>query len=104
MNTKEIETRIIRQAAQSLIDAGYWLQAQDGEEAAGERTRSAAAILAECFATDITNVIVYESADAKRSKGWVQFVHGNGVDVVSDYTVNLEAEMAAASDLAERLG
>lgn len=100
---KAIETRIIRKAAQSLIEAGYWLQAHDGEELSGERTRDVGAFLAECFATDVTNLYVYADGENSPAQGWVQFIHGNGVDVISDNTVNLNPALRAAEQLAERL-
>ncbi|HCT4783672.1 hypothetical protein [Pseudomonas aeruginosa] len=111
MKTREIETAIITQAAKSLIEAGHFIHVFDGAELAGAKTQDLDAIMRECFATDMTSFYVYgapspvgaeaPSLDKLTALGWVQFVHGNGVDVMADYTVNLESLLQAASDLAD---
>lgn len=103
MKTREIETAIITQAAKSLIEAGHFIQVFDGAEMAGEKTQDLDAIMRECFATDMTSFYVYGAPGQGKptALGWVQFVHGNGVDVMADSTVNLESLLQAASDLAE---
>lgn len=111
MNTREIETAIITQAAKSLIEAGHFIHIFDGAELVGEKTQDLEAIMRECFATDMTAFYVYGvpsaagdealSLDKLTALGWVQFVHGNGVDVMADHTVNLQSLLQAASDLAD---
>ncbi|MFU4911822.1 hypothetical protein ACM7ZU_30100 [Pseudomonas aeruginosa] len=111
MKTREIETAIITQAARSLIEDGHFIHVFDGAELAGAKTQDLDAIMRECFATDMTAFYVYgapspagaeaPSLDKLTALGWVQFVHGNGVDVMADYTVNLESLLQAASDLAD---
>lgn len=99
--TRETESKIIRKAAQAFISAGYSIRVHDGCEFATGLTTKVSEIMAECFATDSTVFRVYGS-DGKQA-GWVQFIHGNGIDVIHDYTCNLDSIMQPVSEYSETL-
>lgn len=43
---------------------------------------------------DVLNVVLNDGKHI--TQGWVRLIYGNGIDVISDYTVNLEQHMAEA--------
>lgn len=105
--TLTIERAIARAAAEGLIAAGYKIAVYDGEETVLKKSADVEAILDAMFATDQDRFDVYHMpsiADAEWERvGWVLFIHGNGVDTLSDYTVNLEAALQPAIALAVRI-
>lgn len=110
METREIERQIITQAATSLVEAGYYIQGFDGCFHTTKETQDVATVLAKCFATEESRIYVYcfpvdgePTTDVAnlQSCGWVQFIHGNGPDVMADNTTNLDEVLRAASDLAD---
>ncbi|MRK19106.1 hypothetical protein [Pseudomonas sp. JG-B] len=103
---REIETAIIRKAATVLLDAGYEIRVHDGCESGAQR-RTVADVLGDCFSTDVSSFYLYrkeegKSVSSETALGWVQFIHGNGCDVMADHTLNLEAVLQPVSDLADR--
>mgnify|MGYP000638497353 CR=1 FL=1 len=99
---QRIEKRIVRRVVCDALAAGYALNVNnggDGPELA-EPTTVRKTILGEMFATDDEHLLFYK--DGKRV-GWVYFVYGNGVDVVSDNTTNLEDVLRGAKELADQL-
>lgn len=110
MDIREIESKIITQAATSLVEAGYYIQGFDGCFHTTKETQDVAAILDKCFATEESRIYVYcFPVDGEPTNdvanllpcGWVQFIHGNGADVMADHTTNLDDVLSAASDLAD---
>jgi len=94
-----VEVEIVSRAIGSLLKAGYAIRVYDGEEWAMDKpSRDREAISKECFATDITEMVAYK--DGKRA-GWIMFVHGNGADVLSDYSTALEDVLKSANAYAE---
>lgn len=96
------EHYICVEVAKALLDAGYLLGVNDGEEDTIRHSRDLKAIVNALFTTDEDWLLVYEDADqddplnaaAKedtRPDYWVRFVYGNdGWDVVCDYTTGLD--------------
>lgn len=89
------EGRIINRFITSALDAGLWLMTVDGEtgEPMTPKTRKRGVIQRECAATGITVLGVYRDNTVKTDKGVrldkvgdVVFIHGNGVDVLSDFS------------------
>ena|ERR1039458_7672425 len=92
---QRIEQTIALATVKALLDAGYSLGVNDGEEVTIHHSRDAAAIEAALFTTDEDYLYVYEngadSDDGYACDWWVRFVYGSdGWDVISDYCVALE--------------
>lgn len=92
---QRIEQTIALTAAQALLDAGYSLGVNDGEDITIHHSRNLDKIQAALFTTDDDYLYVYvKGTNPKdtRPDYWVRFVYGNdGWDVISDYTVHLES-------------
>lgn len=95
LNTS-IERLLSTTVARSLLDAGYTIELWNGGDEAEYRGRDLDALLAEMMATDedVLNVVLDDGKHI--TQGWVSLIYGNGIDVISDYTVNLEQHMAEA--------
>ena len=95
LNTS-IERLLSTTVARSLLDAGYTIELWNGGDEAEYRGRDLDALLAEMMATDedVLNVVLDDGKYI--TQGWVSLIYGNGIDVISDYTVNLEQHMAEA--------
>lgn len=80
-----IERKIFAATCDALLDAGYYLGLNDGEET----------VVTACASVPDLVAASMSSADGKRQYiGWVRFIYGNGnggFDVISDYTINLES-------------
>lgn len=102
---EELERKIIRKLAEDLIAAGFLISVNDDDTGQGDTvlrdSSDVEAILGVMFTTDGDLLIVRTIANHFH-KGWVRLIHGNGCDVISDYTVNLEPYMAGANALAEQ--
>lgn len=92
---QRVEQTIALVTAQALLDAGYSLGVNDGEEQTLQYSRNIEAIQAALFTTDEAWLLVF-TADRKPSKDnrpdfWVRLVYGNdGWDVINDYSVMLD--------------
>ena len=95
-----VEANIISRAIGGFLKGGCAISVFDGEEFAVQKSTSRAEIEAECFATEETTFNVWK--DGKKI-GFVWFIHGNGHDVISDYSDSpeLEAMMASAIKFGE---
>lgn len=103
-----IEKAIAEQCVTDLLTAGYELAVNNGGDedevkvtnGLTEKT-ARGRILSGMFATDDEYLRVYENG---KPVGWVHFVYGNdGVDVISDYTVNLEEVLTGSLRMADRI-
>lgn len=93
-----IERCIIQAAIHGLLEAGYYVSVHDGEETAVNKSRNADTIFGETGATDEDYLIAYTRENEKWQRvGMVWLVHGNGYDVVCDYSVALESALSAAN-------
>lgn len=101
--TLTIETRIIRKLVGDLLAYGYLLGVNDGEEITVERSHSRKAIFDALRTTDEDYLLVYRPNTTGGAFGWVRLIYGNGCDVLSDHTTNLDEELRAVTDLANRL-
>ena len=86
---QRVEQTIALTAAQVLLDAGFSLGVNDGEEITIHHSRNIEDIKDALFTTDEDYLYVYRAkGDCKdtRPDGWVRLVYGNyGWDVISDY-------------------
>lgn len=95
-----MEVSIIRRTIRALTAAGYDLSVDDGGEP-DEIVRGDERALIEAVMS-VEEARLY--ADREDEEGWVFFVMGNdGHDVIADYTVNLENELADVNAYADRL-
>jgi hypothetical protein len=90
------EARIISRAIQALLDQGWHIWVHDGEDFAMDRpARDIATIEAACATTGETRLIAsMNTATGHRRVGFVQMIHGNGLDVLSDHTASQAMEKA----------
>lgn len=100
---QKVEQRIASRAVSALLAAGYWLavcQGDEDEQPASRYKRDVMKLLGEC---DEDRIIVY--SPAKGRLGWLYLVYGNdnGETVITDYTTNLEPQLAAVNAYAETL-
>ena len=98
-----VEARVVRRIVSDLLKAGYALSVSDGEYGwLIRRSTNKAAILHQMMEMDEDNLTVF-TTDGVRVGG-VYFVYGNdGWDVVNDYSVALEHDLAPAMRLCETL-
>lgn len=94
---RAIVDRIIRDA----LRRGYLITVSDGEEVALRWCNNYESITAEVAATDMTTLTLFPDSHAK-AIGNIFLIHGNGGDVVGDYTDN--PEVAAVVLWADLLG
>lgn len=96
-----VERKIVVQAVNDLLKAGFYLEVNDGDEDVTEKTMDQAVILDAMFSTDEDIIFVYWPGRLLNA-GWIRFIYGNdGPDVINDYTVNLEEHLADTLALAE---
>lgn len=105
---QHIERKIARATIKALLNAGFTLGVNDGEETVLRRCTDPKTILAAMFSTDEDYLLVYEGAAAGGKKppqiGGVRFIYGNdGWDVISDYTLNLEEALKPVCALSDRI-
>ncbi|ACD21593.1 hypothetical protein [Paraburkholderia phytofirmans] len=95
------ESRIARRVVSALLAAGYGISIDDGE-AETPVLHEERKIIREMSATCSDRIYVWTRdsvADAEtRRNGWVLMVYGNGIDVLTDYTTNLEATLKPVND------
>ena len=102
------EAKIIDVIIEDALAKGVEIDVRDayGDEEEIVRLSDADAIRAEVAATGETLFDFYRPGEEKPF-GWVLLIHGNGCDVISDYTANeatealLKRAEAVAGDLAE---
>lgn len=101
----EIEKRIAKRVITDALAAGYSLSVNDGEDTTLHSSRDMDAILAAMRSTDEDRLLFHiDHREHAPAIGWVRFIYGNdGPDVINDYTTNLEAVLAGANALADRL-
>jgi hypothetical protein len=117
---RELERKIVRKMIAALLGAGYRLSVSlergfDLDEML-LGSRDPAAILKAAFSGDDCHVFVHEKdsplltgnrevpyqSPRLIAKGWVFLVVGNGADIISDYTTNLEEAIQPANALAAK--
>jgi hypothetical protein len=96
------ERRIISRILKDALAAGYTVSVFDGEEWPVKSSTKLGEITAEIAATDETTLRFRKDG---ASIGSLLLVHGNGCDVICDYTATdaMEALMSGAEALARQL-
>lgn len=96
-----VEARIARCLVSELLEQGFVLSVNDGEEVTVKRSNSADEVM-EALATTDSDVLIAESISVR---GWFCLVYGNdGWDVISDNTSNMEQFIPKTNALVEELG
>ena len=86
-----VERVIINRLIGDMLSAGALLGVNDGEETTLERSADPVAIKAAMYTTDEDYLLVWASGHTTgRCTGWVRLIYGNGEDVISDYSLNIE--------------
>lgn len=101
-----VERCIIDHLIANMLAASAKLGVNDGEETTLQRSSGPAAIKAAMFTTGEDYLLVWPagSHSQQRHTGWVHLIYGNGEDVISDYSTNIEALVAPTNDWIERGG
>jgi hypothetical protein len=97
-----IERIIVQRVISDLLKAGFRLGVNDGEETTLKHSKDMVAITAAMYSTDEDYLLVYRGFEEEHF-GWVRLIYGNGRDVVSDYTTNLETDLHGANVFADML-
>lgn len=97
----ERETKISHKVVTCLLDAGFSVSVFDGEEWAIEKSVNRNKIYKEMWSTDEDTLYACDSEGERI--GWVSLIYGNDVDIISDYTTNLEDVLKPANDYADTL-
>ena len=99
------EEALVLAVAITLLDYGYLLGVNDGEETTIHHSRDINAIQKALFTTDEDYLFVYIKGDNTkdpRPQYWVKAVYGNdGWDVISDYSIRLDDVIGDRSAFAE---
>jgi len=103
---QHVEARIALTAVQSLIQAGFYVTVNDGEDDVITTSQDLHAIAACMMSTDEDTLVATKPVGKVHiNSGFVQLVYGNhGYDVISDYSVSLKEHLDAANKLALALG
>ena len=97
MKLISIEDQIIKATIQVLLDAGYALSVNDGEETTLYRSVTPLLIFKAMKTTDEDYLVVFRGAERA---GWVRFIYGNdGVEVINDFTINLDPQMDKITEM-----
>ena len=100
-NASDNEKKIVGRLITDILAAGYsvsiWNGGDDAEIISSSDTDRIFKALA---ASDQDEIVLYKN---RRRAGWIRLIWGNDVDVISDYTTNLEAIVAGANALANEL-
>ena len=95
----DAERNAARKVIKALLNAGYTVGINDGEETTIKRSTDKTALYAALWTTDEDYIYAYNAEDDFPFKGfpkgkrigWVYLVYGNSPEeLVSDYTTNLE--------------
>ena len=102
---QKVEQRIASALVSSLLGRGYSLAVAQGGEDEGLATTNKRRILALLGECDEDYLFVYAPAPSHVRTGWVHLVYGNdhGETVITDYTTNLEPQIAAVNEYARTL-
>lgn len=101
---QEMEKRIARKLLEAGHEAGYSFNVNNGgdEDELPKPVRTIETVLEAMFATDDEKIHFYKG---EKYVGWVWFIYGNGnggLDVISDYTTNLDPIMGPVNALIDQ--
>jgi hypothetical protein len=94
----EIEQQIATKVVDTLLEAGYTLSVNDGEETTLKHSTDRAAILDAMGTTDEEYLFAHK--DGRTATAWL--VYGNGCDLITDCSVSLSDVLQPAQEFADR--
>ncbi|ESY35389.1 hypothetical protein NKK48_30255 [Mesorhizobium sp. C386A] len=90
------EAKIIGALIKKALGLGYVVSVYDGEEWALKKSGDYEKITHEIAATDATELVFRKAEDGSKV-GWLQLIHGNDEDVISDHSdIEIMRELVAA--------
>lgn len=95
-----IERMILKRLVEHLLGLGHKLTVNDGEEETVKRSSDRTEVLKALRTTDEDYLIVHRDG---LKDGWVRLIYGNGIDLISDYTTNLEEELEPVNEFVNRM-
>jgi hypothetical protein len=101
-----VEAQIMQAVIAVLLEQGYSLSVNDGEEITVRKSKNAAEIFNAMRTTDEDYLLVHTLGGFdNRWQGWVRFVYGNdGWDVINDYSMNMDAVLEPVNNMANDFG
>lgn len=90
---QDIETKIAAYTIALALKRGFLVSIEDEEDVAVHPTTDRQELLSAMGQTDLSWVVLWSAAGERL--GSIVFVHGNGVDVIGDYTDREEVETIA---------
>lgn len=97
----EVERQIIERLVIDILTAGHPISVHNGETYELSYSTDKAEIMRAVGVSDETTLQVFQRGRTE-AIGWVQLIHGNVEDVISDYSLKLEKVCKGANALAER--
>jgi hypothetical protein len=101
-HASDVEKRIVGKVVELLLEAGYSITVNDGEDDTVEKSRDPVAIFPALCSTDADTLFV-SLPGARTHFSFVLLVWGNDCDVISNYGMSLDAILKPANDLADEL-
>jgi hypothetical protein len=83
MDNKTLEKRIANKLIKAILERGYSISVNDGEETTLKFSKEPRKIATALFTTDEDYLLVYD--DNNDRVGWVLLIGGNGSDLISDW-------------------
>ena len=105
-NMSVVENQIVERLVTDILAAGFTVSVYDGGDYCLKHCTSLEAIIEALASTDSDELVLHlpkNSEGLRMRVGWIMLVWGNDTAVISDYTVNLEAVMRGADELADKL-
>lgn len=90
-----IERKICKRLVDVLLDEGYGVGVNDGEDTTVKNSLDAREVMNAIQTTDEDYILVYR---AGKRIGWVRMIWSNGTEVLTDYTTNLEDVLKPVND------
>lgn len=97
-----IERKIAVMVVRELLNAGFAITVNDSEEDTLENSLDQTEVLDAMFTSDEDWLYANDPVTGV-GKGWVRLIYGNEVDVLSDYSTSIEADLAPVLNRIELL-
>jgi hypothetical protein len=102
----DIEAKIVRKLIEDILAAGLTISVYDGGDYPVRYGADLETVFEALASTSEDELVIYWPKDAQGNRmrvGWIRLVYNGDYSVISDYTVNLEPQIADASKLADEL-
>lgn len=103
-----IEKQITRKALEALSADGYefWISYERGYDQEDQErwTADVDTAMKDVGACDEEHVMIRKSGEEGKASSWIWLILGNGEDLITDYTTDLESSLAKVFDWMEAEG